>query len=204
MKLLGSFCLLIAVSIPVVLLLIPSVTVHLCMLIDFYTPWILFESKFYDHYHNFLISTLSEKKELPLPELLPNEVTKERILQISNHYTFPFVIRGALKDAEGVQKWSNSSWWLDNYSDEEVLCGTLSEVVENCTIKTFFDGINNKKPFYISGASTIFHKNPELHQMVDNEYVRGIEPQGYRSATQIFMGVPTMGSDIHCAMGVNV
>eukprot|EP01035_Chromulina_nebulosa_P024835 gene24835-32347_t len=39
--------------------------------------------------------------------------------------------------------------------------------------------------------------------MIDNEQIRSIEP-GFRTATQVFMGVPTMGSDIHAAMGINI
>ena len=39
--------------------------------------------------------------------------------------------------------------------------------------------------------------------MIDSEKVRSIEP-GKRTATQIFMGVPDMGSDIHCAIAINV
>jgi hypothetical protein len=39
--------------------------------------------------------------------------------------------------------------------------------------------------------------------MIDNEAIRSIEP-GKRTATQIFMGVTDMGSDIHCAIAINV
>ena len=49
-------------------------------------------------------------------------------------------------------------WWVDNYSEEEVLCGTLSEVIEDCTIRSFFKELKAGKPFYISGASNIFDK----------------------------------------------
>jgi hypothetical protein len=47
---------------------------------------------------------------------------------------------------------------VDNYSEEEVLCGTLSEVIEDCTIRSFFKELKAGKPFYISGASNIFDK----------------------------------------------
>lgn len=55
----------------------------------------------------------------------------------------------------------------------------------------------------MSGASNIFDKHPELHKMIDNEKIQSIEP-GTRTATQIFMGFPKMGSDIHCAVGINI
>ena len=57
--------------------------------------------------------------------------------------------------------------------------------------------------FFILGASEIFEKHPELHDMVDSPAVKAIEP-GIRTATQIFMGFPDMGSDIHCAIGINI
>lgn len=64
--------------------------------------------------------------------------------------------------------------WLEKYPDEPVLCGTLSEVVENCTVRTFFNELQNGKPFYISGASVIFDKHPVMHDMIDNEHIRAI------------------------------
>lgn len=75
--------------------------------------------------------------------------------------------------------------------------------MEDCNIKAFFDELDAGKPFYISGASEIFERNPALHDMIDSEQIRSIEP-GVRTATQVFMGFPDMGSDIHCAVGINI
>lgn len=102
-----------------------------------------------------------------------------------------------------MDQWKDPEWWVKNYADEEVLCGTLANVVEDCTIQSFFNEREAGNPFYISGASVIFDRHPELHEMIDNQEIRDIEP-GVRTATQIFMGVPKMGSDIHCAIGVNM
>jgi len=46
--------------------------------------------------------------------------------------------------------------------------------VENCTVAAFFQAIENGKPFYISGASVIFDRNPVLHDMIDNEHIRSL------------------------------
>jgi hypothetical protein len=181
----------------------PSFWVTLCVFIDYYTPWVLFDSKLYDMYHNFLISGLSEKPEIPLPELTAEEATFERVREFSNGFSFPTVIRGMLGNTSAVQQWYNHDWWVQHYGDEELLCGTLSEVVEDCTVRGFFESMKAGKPFYISGASVIFEKHPELHEMIDNERLRATEP-GIRTATQIFMGLPDMGSDIHSAIGINV
>ena len=100
----------------------------------------------------------------------------------------------------------NIDRWVKNYGDEEVLCGTTLDKlhIDNCTISSFFSELESgENPFYISGASAIIERRPELHDMVDNERMRSIEP-GPRRATQIFMGVTGMGSDLHCALGLNM
>jgi hypothetical protein len=194
---------LLPVIVAVMAVYFPRVFVDICMLVDFYTPWILFESPTFEKYHNFLVSRLAERDELPLPEISPEEATPDALRKLSDGYTFPIVIRGMFKNATGIEAWKDSQWWIDNYAKEEVLCGTLAEVVEDCTVGRFFSELEAGHPFYISGASIIFDKHEELHDMIDNQHIRDIEP-GHRTATQIFMGVPGMGSDIHSAIGVNM
>ena len=194
---------LIPIFIALSLVFLPSFWVTLLVFIDYYTPWVLFDSKLYDMYHNFLVSGLSEKPEIPLPELTAAEATYDAVYKATNGFIFPVVIRQLLGNTTGVQNWHKHEWWIDNYGDEPLLCGTLSEVVEDCTVRGFFESWKAGKPFYISGASEIFEKHPELHPMIDNDALRATEP-GTRTATQIFMGLPGMGSDIHSAIGVNV
>jgi hypothetical protein len=193
----------VVVAIALSLVYVPSFWVNVCILVDFYTPWKLYESDLYEKYHQFLVSRLEEKEEQPLIEITPAEATPENLLKLSKGYTWPIIIRGLLSDSPGISKWNSSEWWRESYGKEPVLCGTLTEVVEDCTMSTFFDAIDEGHPFYISGASLIFDRNEELHTMIDSEHVRSIEP-GMRMSTQIFMGVPLMGSDIHSAMGINV
>ena len=194
---------LIPVLVALSLVYTPRYWVNFAMLVDFYTPWILFESPMYDQYHEFLVSRLPEREEMPIPELTPAEATPERLREVSNGYTFPVVIRNMLGDSDALSTWDKAEWWLEHYPDDEVLCGTFSEVVEDCTIKKFFSERDAGKPFYISGASVIFDKHHELHDMIDNQHIRDTEP-GHRVSTQIFMGLPNMGSDMHAAIGVNV
>lgn len=176
----------------------------LCVIIDYYTPWVAFESPLYHFYHKILVSRLSEKPEIPLLELTAAEATHDRVFAASKGYTEPIVIRNLLGNSSAVQNWANPDWWINNYGDEELLCGTLNEVEgEECTVKGFFNSLKAGKPFYVSGASSIFERHPELFNMIDNEATRAIEP-AFRTASQIFMGLPDMGSDIHCAIGINV
>ena len=185
------------------LVLVPSFWVNVFMLVDFYTPWVLFDSPLYDKYHHFLVDNLPERPEIPLQEIPKEQANYENLSKLSNGFTKPIVIRGLLGNTTDTAKWADPEWWVSNYADEEVLCGTLANVVEDCTVKSFFNERAHGNPFYISGASIIFDKHPELHDMIDNAAIRSIEP-GVRTATQIFMGLPKMGSDIHCAIGINM
>jgi hypothetical protein len=200
-----TFCsIFLPVAIALSLVCCPSYWVNLCVVIDFYTPWKLFESQVFDLYHQFLISQLSEKPEIPLPELTAAEATYDAVLALSKSYTQPIVIRGLLGNSTAVQNWHDPEWWVKNYGDDPLLCGTLSEVHgDECTVRGFFRAMEQGRPFYVSGASEIFQRHPEMHEMIDNADIRAVEPPN-RIATQVFMGVRNSGSDVHAAMGVNV
>ncbi len=191
------------VLIAVTLVYLPNFWIYIFMSIDYLTPWVLFESKLFDAYHNFLVSRLPELVEEGIPELYANNFTKEDVLRVSKGYTFPVVIRQVLVNSSGVKEWPNAQWWMDNYKDENILCGTLDNVRPSCTIGDFFTEIQAGNPFYISGASKIFTKNPALAAMVEDPRIEKLEPSD-RVSTQIFMGLPGMGSDIHSAIGVNM
>lgn len=181
----------------------PLFWVNTLVLVDFYTPWVLFESPLYEKYHQFLVSRLTEKPEIPLPEIRAEDASYGLLYNVSKGFTFPVVIRGLLGNTSAVQLWRDHDWWVSNYGHEELLCGTLQNVVENCTVAAFFEGVRSGNAFYISGASEIFVRHPELHDMVDNGDIKALEP-AERTATQVFMGLPGMGSDIHAAVGVNM
>ena len=181
----------------------PLVWVHIFMLVDYLTPWVLFESTLFRSYHDFLIAGLPERPEIPIPMLDGSNFTAADVDRVGRGYTFPVVIKGLVKNASGISKWRDSQWWVDNYGNEEILCGTLDTVRLSCTIKDFFSEVNAGNAFYISGASKIFTRHPELGDMVDSPSVKSIEPE-LRTATQIFMGLKDMGSDIHCAIGINM
>src|SRR5690606_13434654 len=71
-----------------------------------------------------------------------------------------------------------------------------------CSIQEYFDAYNKGNPFYISGASDIFGEHPELLGMIETPKLTKLI-EGERIFTQLFMGFPKMGSDIHTATGVN-
>lgn len=140
---------------------------------------------------------------MSIPELHANNFTKEDVERLSKGFTFPLVIREVLVNTSAVEKWNNPAWWVKNYKNESVLCGTLDTVRDECTIGDFFNEVEKGNPFYVSGASKIFTKNPDLTAMVEDERLIKLEPSD-RVSTQLFMGLKDMGSDIHCAIGVNI
>jgi hypothetical protein len=190
-------------AIVVSLIYLPQFWIYVFMTVDFLTPWKIFESPAMIQYHQFLVGRLPERPELPLPELHYSNYSVEEVFRLSKHYTFPIVIRGLIANSTGVGKWSDKDWWLANYANEQILCGTLDFVRPTCTIKDFFDELAAGNPFYITGASKIFGRHPELAAMVDVPGMDKFEP-GPRVSTQIFMGLKNMGSDIHAAIGVNL
>lgn len=185
------------------LIYLPGFWIYVFMSIDYLTPWKLFDSPAFDAYHDFLMSGRPVVDEKSIPELHANNFTREDVLRLSKDYTFPVIIREVLVNSSGVAKWPDGDWWMEHYKDEEILCGTLDSVRDECTVGDFFTEVKNGKPFYISGASKIMTRNPDLAAMVEDPRIPQIEP-GERVSTQIFMGLKNMGSDIHSAMGVNI
>lgn len=170
---------------------LPHLWVYVLMVVDIFTPWVLFDSPLFDAYHNYLLDGLPLRDELSIPELHANNFTKEDVLRLSDGYTFPIIIRELLVNTSSIAKWSDAQWWIDNYGTEPTLCGTLDNVRPSCVVKDFFDAIANNESFYISGASKLFSNNPELGEMIDDPRVKNLEP-GPHVATQIFMGLKDM------------
>jgi hypothetical protein len=177
------------------------------MFVDFITSWEMFSSGIYNQYHQFIVNRLPDRPELPMQEINFDEVTNEKIITLTRNYTWPLIIRGYLGNTSAVREWADPDWWLQRFPDEELLCSQkgphLPEQVDNCTFTTFATRLKSNNPVYISGATTIFEKHPELHDMVNNANIDQIEP-GKRISTQMFFGIPGMGTDIHCAAGVNM
>ncbi len=141
-KLIVLLPILIAVS----LVYLPGFWVNVLMVVDFYTPWVLFDSPLYDKYHHFLVDNLPEKPEVPLIEIPASEASYDNLMKLSKGFTFPIIIRGLLNNTNGMDNWASPKWWVDHYADEEVLCGTLANVVEDCTVKSFFSELEKGNP----------------------------------------------------------
>jgi hypothetical protein len=202
-----TLLLLLALVFPVVIVLFPNVTFHILMVIEFFTPFPfkLFSSPLVIQYHEYLVSKLPDVPELPAVELPFEELTREALKLASKDYTFPVVIRGALKDLPAIKLWGNASWWIENYGKENVLCKYVVKTGDApaCTIA---DALNVDQPLerlYISGEARLFQKNKELEDMVASPLIDSVSP-GRPVFTQLFMGYGNMGSDVHAAIGCNM
>eukprot|EP01031_Cornospumella_fuschlensis_P044849 gene44849-54855_t len=99
----AGYIVLLPVLVALSLVYLPSFWVNLFVLVDFYTPWVLFDSPLYDAYHNFLISRLTEKPEIPLPEITAAEASFDKLKALSKGFTVPIVIRQLMGNTSAVQ-----------------------------------------------------------------------------------------------------
>lgn len=182
---------------------IPNFWWHTLIIFDFFTPWAMFEDPYVKAYHNFLISRLESRPELPAIELPLAEANSESVYKLSKGYTVPIIIRGAIANATAITKWTDKDFWLNNYPEDNVMCKFVGGVDNPaCTMKEAF-GETGDERIYISGESRLFENHPELEEMVSSPFLDSLI-NGKRLFTQIFMGFPKMGSDIHSAIGCNV
>lgn len=183
---------------------LPNFWWHLFMVVDWCTPWEMFNDPYIAKYHEFLMDRLPVRPELPAIEIPLSEATADVVYERSNGYITPIIIRGAVANVSAITKWTDKQFWLDNYADTDVMCKFVGGVDNpSCTIKEAMGEAENSERTYISGESRIFTKHPELLDMVDSPFVESLI-KGTRLFTQIFMGYPKMGSDIHAAVGCNV
>lgn len=188
----------------------PNATWHVLMVIDYMEPggWKLFNDPYVEMYHNYLMSRLPEIPEQPAIVLPLKDATRESLRTASRGYTVPVIIRGAVDGVPAITKWTNRTWWMENYKDEPVLCKMVDGLKQgdapSCTVGEAFNSYANDNGgrLYISGESKIFQRHPELLDDVTNSFLESIAP-GKQVFTQIFLGYPGTGSDVHSAIGCN-
>jgi hypothetical protein len=93
MKAAGKLALCSVITI-LVLFYVPIVTFHVIMLFDFFGFIKPFTNDYIAAYHKYIVKDLPESEEIPCPELLLSEATKESLRVASKGYVFPVVIRG--------------------------------------------------------------------------------------------------------------
>lgn len=194
----------------------PAIAIKGFLVVDFFFPIDVQSTTLFQIYHNTVTYFLKEKAAKPIPELIYDginaskwENVHEELRTLSNNYRDPVVMRQAGTVDARLQK---KSFWMENYGEEEVICVELkkNELKSNsqafCNIKEFFQKKekNELNGLYVSGASSIFNRRPELQKLAKttsgNVSILGTEP----SAHQIFIGFGGQGSEIHNAITANV
>lgn len=201
---------LIALTLAIGPIAFPNATWHMIMVVDYLSPggWKMFDDPYVQKYHNYLMSRLPDVEEKPAIVLPLEGTTRESLRDASNGYTVPVIIRGAVKGVPAIQKWTNRTWWIENYGEEPVLCKMVDGLKQgdapSCTVEQAFSSYADDKGgrLYISGESKIFQRHPELLGDVTNEYLESLAP-GKQVFTQLFLGYPGTGSDVHAAIGCN-
>lgn len=170
---------------------------------DLTSDYDIFESSEFRVLHRHMLKTLEPRPEQPVPELDAADATRERIVELSQDFKFPMVVRGALKDAQSVAEWPKKSFWLPRYAEESVVATSASKSAMH-PMRAFFEPGAN---LYIAGAASIFERNPELKGMIDNEITTMAMPDGPEVPPffyQMFMGWRSQGTTVHCAIGTNI
>jgi len=66
------------------LMLYPPFAVYLLIFVDYYSPHFdIMNSPIYEKYHNFVVSRLPLREEVPIPELIAGEFSKEDVIRES-------------------------------------------------------------------------------------------------------------------------
>lgn len=206
---LGRVLLVLAILTPLSLVYTPNFWWNVIILADHFTPWSSFTSTFAASYHKFLVSRLPDLEEQPLPEIDVKDASIEKMSELSNGFQEPIVIRGAALGAEALTKWTDPSFWIDQYGNESVICKPVGAAGDSnmCTVAEAFGLGESKTREYISGESHLFTKYPQLDEMVSTPFLKDLEASGVlgkKVFTHMFMGFPGQGSDIHSAIGCNV
>jgi hypothetical protein len=165
---------------------LPNFWWHIIMLADYFLPWKAFSSRLVKSYHNYLMSRLPDREELPANEIDVSQATKEKVVELTKGYTVPLIIRNAM-DVSVLNDWRDRDWWLKNFGDEEVLCKYVQDIAltntnPSCTIKDSLNISNDR--LYISGESKLFVRRPELGKMINTPFLDSIAP-GPRVFTQV-------------------
>ena len=100
------------------LIYLPNFWIYVFMTVDYLTPWVLFESKAFDAYHEFLLERRPDLPEKNIAELHANNFTREDVVRLSDGFTVPVIIREVLVNSTGVAEWNKKDFWLSKYPDE--------------------------------------------------------------------------------------
>lgn len=165
-------------------------------------------------------------ESMPLPEIHINELTKEKVAEVSKNFTEPFIIRGLIKDFDCVKKW-NLDYFENEYGDIEVptfsddkMVGysknnstALKKCNKNnnlCSIHEICEGIRKGEPVYVNNISKLFTVSKQAETELNLDKMSKIMNESFfkqkrknEFMSQLFFGGKNTGTSLHSASNVN-
>jgi len=162
----------------------------------------------------------------PLPEIDVRDLTKEKVLEISNHFREPFIVRGLIRDFDCVQKW-NLEYFETEYGDVDVPVLMDDKPVSYskgkatplkkcnsdnhfCSIREICKSIRNGEPLYINNISKLFTVSDQaraelnldkMSQIMNESFFKNEKKNVFMS--QLFFGGKNTGTSLHSASNIN-
>jgi hypothetical protein len=185
-----------------------------------------FLTTFMNNNRNDRLMRMPKINSQAIVEININELTKEKVAEVSKNFTEPFIVRGLIKNFDCVKKW-NLDYFDYEYGDIEVPAFSDDKIVSYsrngntklkkcnddnnlCSIHEICQGIKNGEPVYINNISKLFSESKQaenelnLNKMSEimNQYFLKQEKEN-SFMSQLFLGGKNTGTSLHCASNVN-
>jgi len=175
---------------------------------------------------NDRLKQLPKVNSQPINEIDMNELTKEKVAEVSKNFTEPFIVRGLIKEFDCVKKW-NLDYFDNEYGDIQVPAFSDDKIVSYsrnsstklkkcnndnnlCSIHEICKGIKNGEPVYINNISKLFTESKQaeselnlnkMSEIMNEHFFKQKKENTFMS--QLFLGGKNTGTSLHCASNVN-
>ena len=181
---------------------------------------------FMNNNRNNRLKKMKKIKSQPVNEIDINDLTKEKVAEVSKNFTEPFVVRGLIQNFDCVKKW-NLDYFDSEYGNVEVPAFSDNKIVSYsrnsstklkqcnthnnfCSIREICKGIKNGEPVYINNISKLFTESKqaeselnliEMSKIMNQRFFKQEKENKFMS--QLFLGGKNTGTSLHCASNVN-
>ena len=185
-----------------------------------------FFTTFMNNNRNDRLKKMKKIKSQPINEIDINDLTKEKVAEVSKNFTEPFIVRGLIQNFDCVKKW-NLDYFDSEYGNIEVPAFSDNKIVSYsrnsntklkkcntdnnlCSIREICQGIKNGEPVYINNISKLFTDSKqaeselnltEMSKIMNQHFFKQEKENTFMS--QLFLGGKNTGTSLHCASNVN-
>jgi hypothetical protein len=89
-------------------------------LANIFTKWQYMETNWYKKYLRYRFDNIPMGKPMPIPEIHISEYSHARMLEVTDNFRLPIILRGALNHTASVKKWS-LDYLMKTYPNDTVL-----------------------------------------------------------------------------------